>query len=210
MKREQVMRINRRFSTAVLGVAAMLLLAGCGRLADCVRVAEGNRMSARGDYQGAMAAYLAARRQASGEAAAAIDYDLANVYARLGEYAASAELYAAARKDGRGGVVADSFFNEGVALFERGRYEDSWKAFRQALRLLDPASGAAADARRDLELAWRAWKKSGQVQSKSGLASSSRAQGAEDEGEQKLLRRLETGRWRPGSAPPSAPSASDY
>jgi tetratricopeptide (TPR) repeat protein len=210
MMRSKAGRIYRRLLAAMLAVAAILFLSSCGRLVDCAAVAEGNRRSARGDYQEAIVSYLAARRSASGEAAATIDYDLANVYARLGEYAASAELYAAARRGEHGGVVADSFFNEGVALFERGRYEDSWKAFRQALRLMDPASGAAAEGRRNLELAWRAWKKSSQVKSKSSLSPSSRAQGAEDSGEQRLLRRLETGRWRPGSAPPSAPSASDY
>jgi len=196
-----------------------LFLAGCGRFSDYAKVVEGNRLHERGDYQGAIVAYLGAERRgamgvdASGDFAATVDFDVANVYARLGEYSAAAELYAAARKErgpeGQGGIVADSYFNEGVALFERGRYEESWKAFRAALVKLDPAASAAADARRNLELAWRAWKKSSQSPPRS-LAASSRGAPAGDESEQRLLQRLETGRWRPGSGGPSAPSSSDY
>jgi tetratricopeptide (TPR) repeat protein len=191
-------------------LCAALLLAGCGRFADYAKVVEGNRLHERGDYQEAIVAYLGAGR---GELGATIDYDVANVYARLGEYAAATELYAAARrergKEGPGGIVADSFFNEGVALFERGRYEESWKAFRSALGALNPASSAAADARRNLELAWRAWKKSSQSPPRT-LAASSRGSPSGDESEQRLLQRLETGRWRPGSRASAAPSSSDY
>jgi tetratricopeptide (TPR) repeat protein len=198
-------------------LAALLLLAGCGRISDYARVAEGNRLYDRGDYQRAIAAYLGASGGAlrgvpggGAEAAATIDYDLANVYARLGEYAAAAERYASARRAGKEAIIADSFFNEGVALFEKGSYEDSWKAFRSALRLLDGGSKEAGEARRNLELAWRAWKRSSQSSPPRGLAGASIAPGAEEESEQRLLRRLETGRWKPGAAPPSAPASSDY
>jgi tetratricopeptide (TPR) repeat protein len=206
----------RAASLVAASLIAAALLAGCGRFGDYAKVLEGNRLHERGDYQGAIVAYLgAARRGASGGGgfAATVDYDTANVYARLGEYSAAAELYAAARRErgpeGPGGIAADSFFNEGVALFERGRYRDSWKAFRDALGRLDPASSAAADARRNLELAWRAWKKSSQSPPRS-LAASSRGSPAGDESEQRLLQRLETGRWRPGTGTPATPSSSDY
>jgi tetratricopeptide (TPR) repeat protein len=197
-----------------LGVA--LLLSGCGRVSDYARVAEGNRLYDRGDYQRAIVAYLrvglSALHGAPGgaEAAATIDYDLANVYARLGEYAVATESYASARRAGSASVVADSFFNEGVAFFERGSYEDSWKAFRSALRLLEGSSKEAEEARRDLELAWRAWKRSSPSSPTRGLAGTSIVSGAEDESEQRLLRRLETGRWKPGTAPASSPASSDY
>jgi tetratricopeptide (TPR) repeat protein len=197
---------------------ATMLLTGCGRFLDDAKVVEGNRLHERGDYQGAIVAYLGAKRPSAGGSAgggfsATVDYDVANVYARLGEYAAATELYAAARRErgpeGFGGIVADSYFNEGAAEFERGRYEDSWKAFRAALGRLDPASSAAADARRNLELAWRAWKKSSQSPPRA-LAASSRGSPAGDESEQRLLQRLETGRWRPGTGRPAPPSSSDY
>jgi tetratricopeptide (TPR) repeat protein len=205
------MRPMLRRIAAALGAAA--LLSGCARLSDYAKVVEGNRLHERGDYQGAIVAYLGARRGSASSAdrgfAATIDYDVANVYARLGEYAAATELYSAARREGSGAVIADSFFNEGVALFERGSYEDSWKAFRAALARLSPPSVPAAEARRNLELAWRAWKKSGQS-STGALAPSAPGSFGGDESEQRLLQRLETGRWRPGSATPAPPSSSDY
>lgn len=212
---------------AALALFAALVLAGCGRIADCARVAEGNRLYAQGDYQGAIAAYLESARAIPGdpesgkgadsaggrrprEEAAVLDYDLANVYARLGEYAASSELHAKARRAGAASIAADSSFNEGLAFFEQGRYESAWRSFRSALRLLDPASGEAREARYDLELAWRAWKKSERAAGASGMSPSARSRGSEDEAELRLLRRLETGRWRPGSAPPALPDSADY
>ncbi len=203
---------------ALLALALALALAsaltGCARFGDYSKVVEGNRLHERGDYQGAIVAYLGAKRSSSGGGFdATIDYDIANVYARLGEYSAASELYAAARRErgpeAPGGVIADSFFNEGVALFERGRYEDAWKAFRSALGRLDPASATAADARRNLELAWRAWKKSSMSPPRA-LAASTRGSPSGDESEQRLLQRLETGRWRPGTGRPVPPSSSDY
>ena len=193
---------------AAVGLAA-IGLAGCGRFSDYAKVAEGNRLHERGDYQGAIVSYLAARRGPAKDFAAVIDYDVANVYARLGEYKAATDLYAAARGEGGRALVADSFYNEGVALFERGLYKDAWKAFRQALSHLDPSSGAAAAAKRNLELAWRAWKKSG-VGSPKALVPSSRGSPDQDLSEQRILQRLETGRWRPGPAAPAASASSDY
>jgi tetratricopeptide (TPR) repeat protein len=199
----------------MVALYATTALTGCERLSDYAKIVEGNRLHERGDYQRAIVAYVGARRNsdttgAASGFAATIDYDVANVYARLSEYAAATELYEAARHEGgAGSVVVDSFFNEGVALFERGSYENSWKAFRAALARLEPSSSEAADARHNLELAWRAWKKSGQSPPRT-LAASAPGSPERDESEQRLLQRLETGRWRPGSAPSAAPSSSDY
>lgn len=202
---------RRRSPLLLLSLFAALGLCGCGRLGDYAKVIEGNRLHERGDYQGAIVAYLAAGRGAVGFPAT-IDYDLANVYARLGEEGAAAELYARSRREAlpREGssIVADSHFNEGVSLYERGRFKESWASFRSCLRLLDPSTSAARDARRNLELAWRAWNKSGSVQPRS-MAPSSRGQGGHDESELRLLQRLETGRWKPGGEE-LPPSGEDY
>jgi len=191
---------------ASIAIAISISLAGCGHIADYARVVEGNRLHERGDYQGAIVAYLRAGRSAF---PATVDYDLANVYARLGEYAAAGELYAAARLRGDRAIAADALFNEGVALFERGRYEESWKAFRASLSGADPGGAFARDARRNLELAWRAWKKSS-LAPPQGVAASSRGGGERDESELRLLQRLETGRWRPGTTAPAPSGSSDY
>jgi tetratricopeptide (TPR) repeat protein len=189
----------------LLSLASMVFFSGCGRVADYARVVEANRLHERGDYQGAILAYAGADHSSF---PATIDYDLANVYARLGEYAAAADLYAAARResDSEGAaasLVADAYFNEGVALFERGRYKESWKAFRAALSRAKGDRAFSLDARRNLELAWRAWQKSSLALPK-GIAASSRGASDRDDAELRLLQRLETGRWRPGAVfPPS-------
>ena len=183
-----------------------LTLAGCGRVADYARVVEGNRLHERGDYQGAIVAYLSARRASF---PATVDYDVANVYARLGEYAAAAELYAAARSGGDASIAADARFNEGVALFERGRYEESWRSFRAALSGAEAGAAFARDARRNLELAWRAWKKGALAQPRSAAAASRGAHG-QDQDELRLLQRLETGRWSSGTPGTASSGASDY
>ncbi len=190
---------------ALASFAVAASLTGCGRFVDYSRVVEANRLHERGDYQGAMAAYLRSGRSAF---PATIDYDIANVHARLGEYKEATERYAAARRGGGPSIAADSRFNEGVALFERGLYEESWKSFRAALSGADGRGTFARDARRNLELAWRAWKKSARVPAQ-GLTATSRGS-SQDSGELKLLQRLETGHWRPGTATAPSSSASDY
>jgi tetratricopeptide (TPR) repeat protein len=202
-------RICRATRLIALVIAYALLaasLAGCGRFADYARVVEANRLYERGDNQGAIVAYLRTGRSAF---PATVDYDVANVYSRLGEYGAAAELYAAARREGGSSIQADARFNEGVALFERGLYEESWKSFRAALSGAESGGAIARDARRNLELAWRAWKKSSRSQSR-GVAAASRGAPGLDESELRLLQRLETGRWRPGTAAPVSSGASDY
>jgi tetratricopeptide (TPR) repeat protein len=207
----------RRWPLAI--VLAASSLQGCGRFSDYAKVVEGNRLHEKGDYQGAIVAYLSARSSVPsnvvpggsvpGGFAPTIDYDVANVYARMGEYPAAAELYASSRRGAGRLIAAYSYFNEGSALFEQGRYEEAWKAYRSALAKLDAASSSAADARHNLELAWRAWKKNAQSPPRT-LAPSSRGSPDRDESEQRLLQRLETGRWSRGSAESAPPSSSDY
>ena len=202
----------RRSRLVLLSLSAAAALSGCARVADYARVVEANRLHERGDYQGAIVSYLSAARSAF---PATVDYDLANVYARLGEYGAASELYAAAAREseaplsGERAVAADARFNEGYSLYERGSYEESWKSFRAALAGADPGGTFAREARRNLELAWRAWKKSALAQPQ-GIAPSSRGGPPGDESELRLLQRLETGRWRPGSAVPGSSEGTDY
>lgn len=205
------MKASSRPAPALAALIAAASLASCGRLADVAAVSRGNRLHGRGLYQEALVAYLSIREPAFGPT---LDYDMANVYSRLGETGAASELYERARLRGDAALRADSFFNEGVALYEKSRYEESWRAFREALRLrlADPASfdeSFAADARRNLELAWRGWKKRILVPPESA-SPSGRSGGGSPEEELRLLRRLETGRWKPGQATPPADGRGDY
>ncbi|HOX32886.1 MAG TPA: tetratricopeptide repeat protein [Spirochaetales bacterium] len=200
-----------RLRPAPLALALCSLLGSCSRFSDFAAIASGNRLHARGRFQDAAAEYLSVREESFGPT---VDYDLGNVYARLGEYKAAAPLYERARRSGSAPLRADAHYNEGVALYERGRYEESWGAFKEALRLYlaEPRSfdpDLAPAARRNLELAWKAWKKRSLVPPAS-ISPSQRSEGGTAEEELSLLRRLETGRWRPGAAKAPAELRGDY
>jgi len=205
------MKTPRRILASVIILAAAASLASCGRVLDFERITRGNGLHERGAFQDAIAVYLEVREPGF---LSTVDYDLANSYARLGEYEASAELYERARRSGDATLRAEAYFNEGVALYEKSRYEESWRAFREALELYLAGSSAldegfAEDARQNLELAWRSWKKRSQVPPNTA-ASASRKEGGSSEEELRLLRRLETGRWKPGVPSPPADERGDY
>jgi tetratricopeptide (TPR) repeat protein len=186
-------------------VASLLIaavLSSCTVAADFATMLHANSLHRAGRYETASALYLSLR-QASWRAV--VDFNLANSWARLGEEKAAAALYATARRVGDSSLKVASWYNEGVLLYEKGRYEEAWRAFREALSL-DPRDG---DARRNLELAWRDWQKASRVEP-SGLASASRKEGGLAEEELRLLRRLETGSWKPGGAEPPVGGGTDY
>ena len=187
------------YGTLFLCVSSMI---GCSRFGDYEAVIRGNRLAARGLYQEATAAYLEAR---SGSFREVVAYDLANVYARLGEVSAASELYTEARKTGDASLRAASHYNEGIVLHEKGRYEEAWKSFRQALEL-NPSD---EDARRNLEIAYRDWQKRN-LSPPQRAAPAQRGEGGPPDEELRLLRRFETGSFRPGARDRSSPSADDY
>jgi len=190
-------------------LASAFALSGCSELADFAALASANRLHDRGDYQGAAAAYLSVDSSAFPATAA---YDLANAYARLGEHRAAEALYAAARKgeapDFSPKLAAASWVNEGLSLYERGSFEEAWRAFRAALSAGSGDRDLEREARYDLELAWRAWKLRAAAAPR-GAAPTSISSGDSREAELKILERVETGTWRPGAAGSSA-GGPDY
>ncbi|HTX74431.1 MAG TPA: hypothetical protein VMC79_16485 [Rectinemataceae bacterium] len=195
----------------LLCLGLSLWLAGCSRISDYVTIVGANHLHERGLYQDAAASYLSVR---TGIFQPTVDYDLGNVYARLGEVAAAAELYARSRDHGDAALRADAYFNEGVALYEKGRYEEAWGSFRSSLTeaLASGETGhqsLVADARRNLELAWKAWKKRSSAPPQA-IAPNASSPGSQDDTELRLLRRLETGRWRPGAGAPPGGGRDDY
>lgn len=196
-------------SVAVAAAATLIALSSCSRVREYGRIAEGNRLHDRGRYDEAVAVYVSVREASFG---ATVDYNLANAYARLGEYEAAARLYDRARISALPGLEAEADYNKGVALFEAGRYEEAWLAFRASItaQLREPRDEAFEEtAGRALELAWRAWKKR-ELSPPESVAPSGRSKGDRDEGELRLFSRFETGRWKPGS--PSRPDSGgeDY
>ncbi len=191
-----------------LALAALLLvlaaggLASCGRYKDYGAMIEGNRLHARGLYQDAAAAYLSVPQ---GRFGGLLLFNLANVYARLGEFEAAAELYARARKAGDAWLSAMAWYNEGLLLYEKTRYAEAYLAFRSSLALRP----GDEDARRNLEIAWRDWKrKSAAPPEKAAQAERKRGDRADED--LLLLRRLETGRFRPGGKTSQEVSPRDY
>lgn len=191
-----------------LALAALLLvlaaggLASCGRYKDYGAMIEGNRLHARGLYQDAAAAYLSVPQ---GRFGGLLLFNLANVYARLGEYEAAAELYARARKAGDAWLSAMAWYNEGLLLYEKTRYAEAYLAFRSSLALRP----GDEDARRNLEIAWRDWKRKSAAPPEKA-AQAERKKGDRADEDLLLLRRLETGRFRPGGKTSQEVSPRDY
>ncbi len=186
-----------------LGILLLIGLFGsCALPGDFGAVVAGNAHFRKGNYEAAAAAYLSVH---TASWRSAVDYDLANAWALLGEAKAAEGLYAIAAKEGDARLARDSWYNLGILRLEKGRWEDSWAAFREALRI-DPRD---AEARKGLEIAWRAWKK--EASSAPTLpvpAAASNLRGISENLE--LLRRLETGSWHPGSSESSASSSKDW
>ncbi|MEI6876748.1 MAG: tetratricopeptide repeat protein [Spirochaetota bacterium] len=180
----------------------LTLLSSCTLGGDFGRLLQGNADHRGGRYEAAAAAYLSVR---SPSLRAIADYDLANSWARLGEDRAAEALYATALTEGDARLRHDAFFNRAVLSFERGRFEAAYRDFKEALRL----DAADSEARLSLEVAWRAWQKEGRaVPNSLSLSGPSGASGSREEF--RLLRRLETGTWRPAALPNPSSSARDF
>lgn len=186
----------------LVGWAALALLSACSLPGDFGAMLEGNARFRRGAYEAAAASYLKVHNPGW---RAAVDYDLANTWALLGEDKAAESLYAIAAKDGGPGLRRDSWYNLGFLRLEGGRWEESWAAFREALRL-DPGD---VGARKGLEIAWRAWQKQANaVPSLPAPAAGANFGGVSED--IRLLRRLETGSWRPGTGSAPASGGRDW
>jgi tetratricopeptide (TPR) repeat protein len=190
-----------------LAACGCLLLAtfgvsSCKLPGDFGALVEGNARFRKGHFEAAAASYLSVHTPTW---RGVVDYDLANTWARLGEDRAAERLYAIAVKEGDVRLKRDSWYNLGLLRLELGHWEESWKAFREALRL----DSKDVDARRGLEIAWKAWKK----EASSSPSLPAPAAGTAFDGvveNLELLRRLETGSWRPGSGPASTGGTKDW
>lgn len=179
-------------AASLAALALVLALSGsCAIAGDYATILSANRLHREGRYGEAASLYLSLHEPAW---ASVINYDLANSWAGVGEYKAAASLYLRALREGEAEIKAMAAYNLGVLDYGRGDYEAAWRAFKEALR----GKPGDQDARRNLELSWRAWKKEGAAP----LGSPAPLARARSEGSPeilKLFRRLETGSWRPGS-----------
>jgi tetratricopeptide (TPR) repeat protein len=192
----------RGFLLAAALLPLLSPLLSCSLAGDYATLLRGNAHHRSGRYEEAASAYLTVHRPSW---KAFIDFDLANSWARLGEDRAAEALYVTAIREGDADLARDAWFNRAVLAFEHGRYEAAYRGFREALRL----DRGDAETRRNLEIAWRAWQKEGQA-APSGLSLSSRGEVRGSLQDLRLLRRLETGAWHPGTSSTAVPEAKDY
>jgi len=108
----------------------------------------GNLSFSRGDWQASIVHYLKAQKS-PGTDQAWVSYNLANVYYALGEFDAALRLWDTAALTRDADLRFNVLFNRGIALYESGRFYDSYTNFREALVL----NASNLDAKRNLELA---------------------------------------------------------
>ncbi|GAB6088735.1 tetratricopeptide repeat protein [Spirochaeta dissipatitropha] len=125
---------------AAFGLVSILLLTGCSFTEPHLSVFQGNYAVGRGDFHAATVSYLDALQY--GEFLDIIHYNLGNVYYALGESVAALDAWEQALGSDSTLVQYSVFFNRGVLMYETGRYQESYTAFRDAVRL-QPGSVAA-------------------------------------------------------------------
>jgi tetratricopeptide (TPR) repeat protein len=170
-----------------------------------ISVAVGNYAFLKGEYQNANIEYLSAR--SSGAYGDYVSYNLGNVYSALGESEAALEEWSAAAgtKDRR--LLSRVRYNEGILLFEKGRYEKAFEAFRQALKL----SPDFVNAKINLEYTLQ--KISAKTAPASSLSAAearlTAAEAAETSRLLEYMRRKEESVWKSSPVPPAS-GAKDY
>lgn len=131
-KKERADAKTRRMAVPVVlevfVALALVTLASCGS-ADAFAVTRANRLFREGYAHEAAALYLKA---GAGEEPVA-SYNLANVFAALGEQAPARAMFDVAMAEEEAGIVARSWYNIGVEAFSRGAYAEAAASFRKAL-----------------------------------------------------------------------------
>ncbi|PKL25094.1 MAG: hypothetical protein CVV47_07360 [Spirochaetae bacterium HGW-Spirochaetae-3] len=128
--RDRTIRPGRHNVALAAVVLATAALSSCGS-SDAFFIARANRLFRDGFAHEAAALYL---RAGAGEEPIA-SYDLANVFASLGEDAAARAMHDRAMESGDAVVVARSWYNIGAGAYARGEYAEAAAAFRSALEV---------------------------------------------------------------------------
>jgi len=134
--------------------AAAGLLASCGS-AGAFGVARANRLYRDGYAHEAAALYL----EAGAGTEPIASYNLANVFASLGEKAPARAMYETAMELGGSGLAARAWYNIGAAEYSAGAYAGAAAAFRKALEAYasaEPERGLGFELSRAYELAVKA------------------------------------------------------
>ncbi|MDF1566685.1 MAG: tetratricopeptide repeat protein [Spirochaetaceae bacterium] len=119
-----------------MGILGFLLLTiSCQNSTPSTRVLAGNLSYGRGQYQKAILQYLWADDEIR-VGKDVIYYNLANVYFALGEGDAALRSWSMAESNtDDADILFRIAFNRGVLYYHRGRYDESYRAFRNALTI---------------------------------------------------------------------------
>ncbi|GHT78749.1 hypothetical protein FACS1894130_05890 [Spirochaetia bacterium] len=140
-------------------IAIIITLTACSQIPGRLRVIEGNFLNARGQYPGAISAYLGALNSA--EAVPYAGYGLGVIYLAMDEAEAALDQFAAAAPpSGHAELVYRLHYNTGVIRFRQGDFAAAAGDFRRALE----ADGSRIEAKRNLELSLLSLTRQGREQ----------------------------------------------
>jgi Ca-activated chloride channel family protein len=154
-----VKRSAKALGFAVILSLSLFLLGACSRLPGRLLIMEGNFYHSQGMYTEAVAVYLQALDRGGAAGGDPIrpfaEYGLGSAYISLDEGDAALERFEASTEALKGlppetgqELSYRLSYNTGIVHFEKGDYEASAAAFKQALEI----DGSRIEAKRNLEL----------------------------------------------------------
>lgn len=114
-------------------IACALLPLSCADAFRGMSVLRANRLMEADRIHEAVALYLEAGVDSY---RGAVAYDLANAFARMGEFDSAEPLFLAAGQTGSPRAAASAWYNLGVARLERGQAAEAAQAFRSSIEAL--------------------------------------------------------------------------
>ena len=193
---------------SITSIGILWMLVSCNAYVPHLQVVRANYNVSRGEYQPAIVDYL--RAQETAQFGNWLSYNLGNVYHFLGEAEAADDRWEAARSSNVTDLLFGASFNQGVYLYEQGRYGEALAQFRFALSV-EPESVAAKN---NFELTLEKIEAGSELAGRSRASTESGSGVSQDgTGATRMLdymRRTEEQRWRANLDAGVSPTASDW
>ncbi|MCG8479542.1 MAG: hypothetical protein MI724_10635 [Spirochaetales bacterium] len=193
---------------SLASIGFLLVLVSCNAYLPHLQVVRANYNVSRGEYQPAIVDYLRAQETAQFEDW--LSYNLGNVYHFLGESEAADDRWESARTSNVTDLLFGASFNQGVYLYEQGRYEEALTEFRFALSV-EPQSVAAKN---NFELTLEKIEAGSELAGRGSVSAGGGSSSSEDgTGATRMLdymRRKEEQRWRANVEVGVSPAAEDW
>jgi Ca-activated chloride channel family protein len=144
--------MRRYWQDIFISILACILLSGCSGIGGKLKLVEGNFFASRQLYDEAIKSYTSARVYTETKPYA--DYALGAVYLAMDENSQALACFAQAEAALRPAktereLVYRIRYNQGIAYFQNGSYQDSSASFKRALEI----DASRLEAKRNLELA---------------------------------------------------------